>query len=353
MGPVTTAIADQFSIGLGVVGVLAGTVFFAGLVLGKVLVRRLAAAGTVEGTARLASLASGAGNALFAVSPVLAGLYAGRLVAGIGLGLAVVLGPAIARQLGGTRLTGVFGASVTLGIAAALGLGSLLREAGVDWRLDFAISALLGLSAIPLLPSRTGVPDPPRAGRGFGRRALRTANGWRLTLLFTAVLGIPYALGAWLIHFLVEVDGIATGLAGVLAFAMYGLLATTREVGARLARPRRIGSLTGLAALAGAVGLLMLATGSEAAALPGLLLAGVGLGLPYATMYDEAARSYPQAPVAPIAFFTMGGNLFPLVAVPLVGSALASGEGELAFAVLAAVLGLAGLASLRPAVPAP
>ena len=42
---------------------------------------------------------------------------------------------------------------MTFGTAGALGLGSLMRAAGIDWRTDFALAAILAASALVALPA--------------------------------------------------------------------------------------------------------------------------------------------------------------------------------------------------------
>src|SRR5262245_26774535 len=96
VGPAAAAMANDLGVSLAAVGVLGGTVFFAGLVIVKLgaasLTRRLG----VGGAARMTCLAALVGNVVIAVSPAFAGVAAGRLLAGIGLGMALVLGPVLA-----------------------------------------------------------------------------------------------------------------------------------------------------------------------------------------------------------------------------------------------------------------
>ena len=89
---------------------------------------------------------------ILAASPDFAGLVAGRIVAGLGVGLSILFVPAYARAVGGVRLLGVFGAGLTLGIATSLALGSVMEGEGVDWRVAFAITAVLGVAPLAALP---------------------------------------------------------------------------------------------------------------------------------------------------------------------------------------------------------
>lgn len=118
------------------------------------LVVPLAALVGVVRAAAIAAASMSAGHVVFAVSPAFAGLIAARIVVGAGDGLALVVGPVMARELGGVRLLGLFGGAITLGIALALGLGSALLDAGADWRTGFVISAVVCALPLLVLPPR-------------------------------------------------------------------------------------------------------------------------------------------------------------------------------------------------------
>ena len=120
--------------------------------------------------------------------------------------------PAFARALGGVRLLGVFGAGLTLGVAAALALGSVMQEAGVDWRVAFWLTAALALLALPLLPREAvEIKHAPTHGEGLWREALTSSAWWRVALLGITALSILLVLGAWLVHYLTAGDGVSTG----------------------------------------------------------------------------------------------------------------------------------------------
>lgn len=57
---------------------------------------------------------------------------------------------------------------------------------------------------------------------------------------------------------------------------------------------------------------------------------------------------FPAEPVAPLSLLTLLTNAVPIAAIPIVGSALEAGGGELAFGVLAALVAVAGLLNIRP-----
>jgi predicted MFS family arabinose efflux permease len=172
------------------------------------------------GGTRVACLAAVAGNVLIAISPVFVGIAAGRLLTGLSLGLALVLGPVLARSTGGARLVGLFGAAVTVGTAAAFGVGSVMRGTGIDWRVDFVVAAVLALAALAALPPAPSVEISAGSVLALARRSSRRLPAWRLELLFMTALGVPHVLGVWLIPYLTDEAGFSAGLAGVFGVAL-------------------------------------------------------------------------------------------------------------------------------------
>ena len=355
IGPVTASLTSDFSVSLTAVGLLSGTVFFAGLLATTAVAPPLAARTGVGTAARLGCVLCGVGNLLFAISPWFAGLLAARVIVGAGLGLALVLGPVFARAYGGVRLLGVFGAGVTVGMAAALGIGSLLEDAGVEWRAAFGLSAVAGVAAVPLLPARMEAGAPPeRHASGMLGAMFRSLPLWRVGFVYVGSFGVQLIVGAWLIHYLTEDGGMAISLAGLLAFVMFAFSAASRELGGALsARGMSPVILVGVAPLLATAGLVAIAIDrSLTVALPAVVLMGIGFSTPYAVMMDEAQRLFPERPLAPITVLQLGANAIPMIAIPIVGAALAAGSGEAALFALAAFCGAAGVANLKPAVPA-
>jgi predicted MFS family arabinose efflux permease len=341
-------LSDEFSVSLAAIGLLAGTYFFAGIVAadiaGSAWARRIA----IGPALRVCCLLCFGGNLLFALSPEFAGLVGGRLLVGVGAGIALLFGAAFAREVGGVRTLGLFGAGITLGVAAPLALGSILEDAGVDWRVGFGVSAAMALTALPLIPGE--VPRPPRPQeprQGLLREALTSAVWWRLELLAISVLTIPLVIGAWLVGYLSGGDEMSTAAAGGFGFALFGLSAVMRDVGGRL-------SAAGVSPKLLAVGGLLIASASLVvlaesrsviAACVVVLLAGVGFSLPYPLFYDEGERALPDRPLAGLGLLQVGSNAFPIFAIPLIGEALSDGREELAFLSLAVFVAITALAS--------
>jgi MFS transporter, DHA1 family, inner membrane transport protein len=352
IGPAVAQLTSEFSVSLSSVGLLSGTVLFGALVAASLATPKLADALGAATGAKLSAVLCGAGNVVCAVGPTYGWLFAGRIVAGAGLGISLVLGPAVARAAGGVRLLGVFGAGIMLGVAAALGIGGVLADAGVDWRVAFAISAAVGFSSLPLLPSRVEVAPAGERRPGDLRRILRSLPEWRLLLLFVAILAVPLVISAWFNHYLITEGGIAPGIAGLLAFSLFGLCTLVRIAGGREAgRGGHPVALAGVAPIVAGAGIALFAITPEiGGAVAAILLMGVGFALPYATMFDEGERLLEDDPVLSLTFLTVGANATPIWAIPVIGSALSSGDGKVAFLALAAFVAVAGVVNLRPAV---
>lgn len=348
VGPVASSLSRDFDVSLSAVGLLSGTVFFAAIVFAAMLAAPLAGRIGVPAALRLLCVLGGLGNVIVAASPWFAGLALGRVLAGAGLGLAFVLAPVFAQAHGG-RLVGLVGASIQLGVAGALAVGSVLESAGVDWRAAFGLSALLGLAALPFLPGRIDVATPGAHPRHLLRAELRDPDVWRLALLFVATLTVPMIVGAWLVQYLTA-GGMTAALAGALAFVLFASSAAMRFAGGRLSAAGESSALlAGASPLLAAAGIALVAIDQSTIAVAcAVLLMGVGFALPYAVMLVEAQWLFPAEPVAPLSLLTLLANAVPIAAIPLVGSALEAGRGDLALLVLAGVVAVAGVVNVRP-----
>ena len=353
VGPVVQPLASEFDVGLGEIGLLSGTFFFGGIVAATLVASALAPRIPVVTGIRAACALAAAGNLIVAASPVFAGLVGGRVIAGLGVGLSFLYVPAFARAVGGVKLLGVFGAGLTLGIASALALGSVMEEAGIDWRWAFALTAALSVVALPMLPREVVIERAPHTDdEGIWPRSLTSGAWWRVELLGLTALSIPLVIGAWLVHYLTAGDGVSTATAGAMAFGLFGVSALMRDVAGRMAAsgvPHLALVVGGLGL--GAAGLLLLGQDRTLPAAAGsIVLIGIGLSLPYPLFYDEAERVFPDRPIGGLGTLMVGLNVVPMLVVPLFGLALASGDADLAFACLA-VFALASAAlNARPAV---
>jgi MFS transporter len=209
------------------------------------------------------------------------------------------------------KLVGVVGASIQLGVAGALIVGSLLEDAGVDWRVGFVVSAGVALSALPFLRGVSGESTPGHA-RHLLEAEVRDPDLWRLALLFIAILTVPLVVGAWMVEFLVG-SGMTAAVAGALSFVLFGSSALMRVTGGRLSARGEPGPVLSGTLLLAAVGLALLALDQRpAVVLAAVVLMGAGFALPYATMQVEAQWLFPSEPVAPTSFLTLIANAMPI-----------------------------------------
>jgi cyanate permease len=350
VGAVVGELTSEFDISLTTVGLLSGTLLLGFSLLGTVLAPKIAEHIGIVRTMTVAAVLCAAGNAIFAASPVFAGLVVGRVVAGFALGLSVVAGPVFARATGGVTRVALFGAAIQLGAAGGLGLGAVLGDAGVDWRVTFAISAAVALTAVPFLIRQDDVHfERRRRQGGFVRLAVRSPRVWRLVALFVAIFSVPLILGSWLVHYLNVDQGLAAATAGVLSFAMFGVSAAAREAGGVLAqRGFSPALLSGGATFLAAAGLTLLALESSVVFVTlAVLAAGIGFALPYGIAVARAQRLYPSEPTEPVALVTLIGSAVPVVLVPVIGSLLDDGYGTEVFLGLAAIVAVAGALNLR------
>jgi predicted MFS family arabinose efflux permease len=354
VGPVVGPLTHDFDITLGEVGLLSGTFFFAGSAVGSLAGAALARRIRVLAGIWACCVLSVIGNVIFAVGDSFAVLAAGRVFAGVAFGLAAVFIPTYARVMGGVKMVGLFGAGLTLGVAASLFLGSIMEGAGVDWRVAFAITAALALISLPLLPNEpVEVQRASSEGEGLAREALTNQAWWRVQLLGIATLNLPLIVGAWLVHYLTTGYGLSTTAAGGFAFALFGISAVMRDVAGRITAAGAAPAMLVVVGLGiGAAGLVLLGQGSApGVALVAIALMGVGLSLPYPLYYDEAERVLPDRPVGSLGLMQVGAGIFPIPVIPLFGAALASGDADLAFAALAGFALLTLLLNARPPVP--
>lgn len=273
------------------------------------------------------------------------------MIAGVGLGFAGTLGPVFARETGGVARVGVFGASFQFGIGAGLVTGSLLADFDVDWRVGFVVSAIAGVSALPLLRHSSVDISLSRSSSGFLGLAARTPRVYRLGALFIAMFTVPLLLGAWLVHYLAVQGDMRLALAGALSFLLFGASALMRTIGADLAAHGAsrllLRAVTPLLATAGVAAIAF--SQSFAVALPAVIAMGAGFALPYAVMIVAAQKLYPSEPADPVALLTTIASAVPVALIPVFGAALSDGHGEEALLLIAAFIAFAGLLNLKPA----
>ncbi|HEX9415803.1 MAG TPA: MFS transporter [Gaiellaceae bacterium] len=347
VGPAAAPMSHDLHVSLSAAGLLT-SVFFIALaalaVVGAAVEEKLGIAWSARWAAALMAL----GGVIVVVSPWFGGVLAGRAVAGIGTGVALIASPVIARALKSVLLLGLYGGGITFGLAAALFIGGQLQDAGVDWRVNFGISAAVGLAALPFLLGRfPEVPHMKHVGLSGLGAALKSWRFWRLDLLFIFINGIPIVVGAWLLHYLTIHHGLGAGVAGDFGFLLFGVQTIARPVCGKLATTppvRLLFSTVGPAVAA--LGLLLLAIDRhELVAALAVILIAVGFGAPYAIAYQRVEDIFPGNPELGLAVALQGVNLSAILVAPLVGAALEHGYGREAFVGLGAYCVAAGIAN--------
>jgi len=348
VGPIVPDLVKQFELSLTTVGLVSGTVFYIGVVIGLAFAPKLAERSGVVGALRLSAALVGVGCLVMAVAPWFGVLVAGRLLAGLGLGAIAAVGPVYGRAVGGVLGAGLFGGSFQAGIAFGIATGSVVADAGADWRIGFVVSAVAGFSALAVM-KRDDAVQMELEGGGFVRAAIRSPAVWRLGLLFIAMFSAPLVLGAWLVHFLVAEGGIGLTVAGILGFVLFAASGVLRFAGAGLDRrgvPEFV--LAGLMPLLASAGIALIAFDqSVAPAFAAVVLIAAGFALPYTVMIVAAQRIWPEEPADPVALLSACGSAIPILVIPVFGAALSDGNGDLAFLLMAGFVALAGFANAK------
>lgn len=213
-------------------------------------------------------------------------LLLGRLVVGLGVGLAMSSCTAWASDLKGPAGAATAGAVLMGGFAIGPFVGALIAAAGpAGIRLSFGVATAIGLAAmaIALLTGRGARADAPSAAPawepspGAGRGAAR-ALGWAMPLA-------PWVFASATLGFIAIPARLHTGLAAPMAAGLATLMVNgVSGLVQVLARARRWGPQAGtagaaLAALGYAVTALAPATISPALGLPLFLVLGCASGL--------------------------------------------------------------------------
>ena len=246
-----------------------------------------------------------------------------KIFTGIGTGVCFVGGARyVHAAAAGRRLNfaqGLFGGSVQLGAGfVILAVPRLYLLAG--WRTTFLVSAGMALTAAIIwlaAPNVTSGAAPP--GR-FGEMLL-APQLWLLGLVQMATFGLSLVVGSWVVVILTKVLKVPVAQAGLIGSLVLLLGIISRPLGGMLRRyvgirPLFVGSL------------LMIALGcfafvpasiSLAVALTGVVLIGIGVGLPYAGMFSRAGALFPGRAGAAMGLVNMLGILMILGGAPLVG----------------------------------
>lgn len=269
------------------------------------------------------------GTALFAIGTSFPVLLVAKAIQGAGSALAFVASARFIAGLYGEDQPhfglGLYGGGFPLGSALALLSTPTIASGLGGWRGSFATEAA-ALAAIFVLwvlfaPSVSAV---RRLGSMID--ALRCANCWLMSLQHAAGFGMAIAAGSWITVYLLREFTLPLALSGVLGSTLLLLAFLTRSLGGLLVSRRVLGTkavmrISDVAVVAG-VALLAIPGRPLVVALAGAVVLGVGVGLPYAAVFNTAAASLPAAPGAAQGLAAVGGTAGVMIGAPVMGYAV-------------------------------
>ena len=264
-----------------------------------------------------------------------------RALMGVGTALGFIGGSDFVRASGGSpSAQGLYGGLATAGGGVALAVVPAL-EGRLGWRAPFVTAIAVGcIGAVllrrapwPVQETRAGGAPTPLIGIVRDRELLR------LAFVFAASFGFSIVIGNWVVTLLEGDAGLSAETAGVVGALTLVLGVVSRPAGGWLLDRGLEQARAGIAiaATVGALGAILLTTGSVALALAGAVLVGLAAGIPFATAFTGAARLHPEAPATAVGLVNATGALTILLGVPLVGLAFAHDLEQWAFFAMAAL----------------
>jgi nitrate/nitrite transporter NarK len=347
-GPVLGFIRAEFALSSADAGTIA-TAFFAGaattMLAGGAIADRIGTRPAVTLGFLLVAIGN-LGTGLLA--PSFPALLGWRVLGGLGSGFGFAAGASYTRSIFDDRgrhlAQGLYGASFLLGSGITLAYVPLLAGPSGDWRLAFTLSAL-GVAAVWVVWTLLA-PSEPHAPAATGARAalavaLRERNTWLLALCHMCGFGMAIVIGTWVTLYLADAFGLAIAAAGLIGSLILITGIAARASGGVILEGglRPVWLIRAGLALA-AIGLTMMALAPALpVAIAGLVVTGLGVGLPYAAVFNGAAASVRTSPASAQAIVGWGGLLTAIFGPPLVGTLLdATGDFAAGFLVFAAIV---------------
>jgi nitrate/nitrite transporter NarK len=321
--PLVTALAAEFGFKLAAAGLLTTGIFLThgGMQIpGGYLADRLGPKPVLAvalGVVFLGNIALGSATGYWQ-------LLFWKIFVGLGTGTCFVAGARyIATMFAGPRLhlaQGFYGGSVLLGSGFVIFAVPLLF-ATFGWRGAFfctatlaAVSAAVWILLAPVPPALDHKPAPLA-------EMLSNPQLWLLGLAQMASFGLVIVVGVWVTAYLSKSFQLPLAEAGRIGSLVLVMGIASRPLGGALVP--RLGARrtlqTGLALNAIACLNFGLGGGSLLRAGAGLLLLGLGCGLPYAAVFNRAAALFPARAGAAMGLVNMLGIVMILAAPPLVG----------------------------------
>ena len=214
---------------------------------------------------------------------------------------------------------GLYGGSVMLGSGFVIFAVPRLQS-GFGWRGGFIGSSLVAV--IVWIFWIAAAPRPTHrvpASGSFGEM-IRSRELWLLGLIQMASFGLMIVVAAWITTLLKSSFQMPLKTAGLMGSAVLLLGIVSRPLGGWLVHRMHIRTLIRGALLLNAAACAALAWGQwTALTLAAILALGFGCGLPYAGVFNRAAKLFPGRAGAAMGLVNMIGIVMILAGAPAVG----------------------------------
>lgn len=281
----------------------------------------------------------------------------GRLMAGVGAALCYVAGAEMARASGsGAVGQGYFGGAVT-----GAGGGALITVPAaasvVGWRsawLTCAALALIGFTACcmktPVVHEGAGRRRVPNMANTHG--VLLDRHLLHLSAVHAATFGVGIVLSNWASTILQRSWDMRESTANAVASIALLTTVVSRPLGGYLVRrypPMAPTLVYGALATTALGSLALLQRGPTVVSAGGMLLLGLAVGLPFATVFAAAQLRRPDQPALATGMVNSMACLVIVLGTPIFGAAVDAGHTDTALVVtaVASALPLLGCSSLH------
>ncbi len=273
-------------------------------------------------------IAATVGTALLALGPTYPVALAGKALQGLGSALAFIAATRYIVGLYQGRRShfalGLYGAGFPLGTAISLIVMPSLATALGGWRPAIGVEAVLVGACAVAWTRAPFVVHVPAPGNMFD--ALRCRNCWFTFVQHAAGFGLAISAGTWITLYLLREFALPLTLSGFLGAILLMVAVVARSAGgwlvAREHTPTKVVMRAGDISIIAGVILLALPGRPLPIALGGTVLVGLGVGLPYAAVFNTAAASLRSAPAAAQGLAAMGGTFGVMVGAPAMGYAV-------------------------------
>lgn len=273
-------------------------------------------------------LSSVAGTALLALGPGYPFALGGKALQGVGSAVSFIASTRYITALyaGGRShvALGLFGAGFPLGSALSLLVMPTVATAFGSWRGAIGVEAVA--SALITVAWTRAPAVEHRPSPGDIRDALRCPNCLATAVQHAAGFGLALSAGTWITVYLLREFTLPLAFSGVLGSLLLLLAVAARSLGGWLVGREHVPTRTvmrmGEIGIVAGVALLAIPGRPLPLALFGVALMGIGVGLPYAAVFNTAAASLPRAPAAAQGLAAIGGTAGAMIGAPLMGYAV-------------------------------